>query len=70
MGKEKKDEDLLPPYSKDLIDQLDQMIPHRCPNQSMSERAIWIYAGKRELVDMLKSRLKYTEDHELVSEMS
>ena len=65
-----KDEDILRSYSKDLIDHLEEMIPHKCPNQSMPERAIWMYAGKRELVDMLVSRLKYSEERQIASDMS
>jgi hypothetical protein len=49
--------DVIPILSYDLIKQLDQRIPHRCPPVSMDERHIWLYAGARQLVDNLISRL-------------
>lgn len=57
------DDDLLPAFSKDLIEQLDKRFPHRCPDKRMDEREIWIYKGKRELIDHLLSRLEYTEEY-------
>lgn len=46
----------LPVYSHDLIKELDILIPHRCPTPDMTEREIWMYAGKRQLIDSLKAR--------------
>ena len=45
-----------PPLADALVEYLDSMIPHRCPSIGDSERSIWMYAGKRELVDFLKKR--------------
>lgn len=45
-----------PPLSNALVEYLDLMIPHRCPSIGDSERSIWIYSGKRELVEFLKKR--------------
>lgn len=45
-----------PPLNSDIIQYLDSMIPHRCPSISDEDRAIWMYAGKRELIDFLKKR--------------
>lgn len=45
----------LPQLSLDLVRKLDEMFPERCPSKSDSERDIWIYSGKRELVRFLVS---------------
>jgi len=57
-----KDYQLLPPYSKDLIEQLDELIPERSPSPTDGERQIWMYAGKRDLIRNLKRRLENTEN--------
>ena len=44
----------VPGIPKDLIEDLDRRFPHRCPRPEDSERGIWIYSGKRELVEFLK----------------
>jgi hypothetical protein len=44
----------IPQLSKKLIDTLDELIPERCPSLSMPDREIWFYAGKREVVRILK----------------
>jgi hypothetical protein len=46
--------DALPPIPQNLIDKLEEIIPERCASLSMSDREIWFYAGKRELVRILK----------------
>lgn len=43
----------LPTDVKGLLETLNAEIPHRCPSPHESERDIWIYAGKRALVDYL-----------------
>lgn len=40
----------LPGLSRELVEGLDRLIPERCPGVNQSERVIWMYAGKRELV--------------------
>jgi hypothetical protein len=69
MAKDLTDKDILPPYAQDLILQLDEWIPHRCPSPSQSDREIWMYAGKRQLIDHLLSRLEYTEENAYQAEM-
>jgi hypothetical protein len=49
----------LPSISKKLIDKLEEIIPEKCPHLSMSDRDIWFYAGKRELVRILKQHHDY-----------
>jgi hypothetical protein len=44
----------LPQIPKKLIDTLEELIPERCPNLSLPDREIWFYAGKREVVRILK----------------
>ena len=48
----------LPTFAFDLVKELDTDIPERCPGVKDSEREIWIYAGKRELVRHLLMRLE------------
>lgn len=43
--------------SEVLYKQLDQAFPHKCPTKEMSEREIWIYVGKRELLDVIRAKL-------------
>lgn len=45
----------LPPTVKALIEALNAEFPHKCPSPAQSERDIWMYAGKRALVDYLLS---------------
>jgi len=47
----------LPLYSEELIKQLDAMFPHRCPTIDMSMEKIQRYAGTRDLIDMLLTKL-------------
>ncbi len=46
-------ETVLPYIDLDLLKKLDELIPEKCPSIHDSERAIWKYAGKRELVNFL-----------------
>ena len=43
------------PLSEELVSGLEHLIPERCPAIDMSDRAIWIYSGKRELVKALRA---------------
>jgi hypothetical protein len=45
--------DRLPDNVPDLLKFLDEQYPHRSPSIQDSERAIWMKAGKRQLVDNL-----------------
>lgn len=42
-----------PSRSVDLVALLDDLVPDKCPTIEMTEREIWMYAGKRELVQKL-----------------
>lgn len=44
----------VPTIPEDLVEDLDARFPHRCPGIHDSERAIWIYAGQRQMVEFLK----------------
>jgi hypothetical protein len=46
----------IPFASVDLIEKLDEMYPEKCPDITDSERAIWMYAGAREVVRRLVQR--------------
>ena len=49
----------LPSNVTELIASLDQSYPHRCPKPDDSEKVMWMYAGKRELIDLLIDRSSY-----------
>lgn len=51
----------LPYTAEDLIQELDQTYPERCPSPSAPERDIWIMVGQRMLVRNLLARL---EEHD------
>lgn len=52
-----------PPISKELVDYLERTVPERCPSLSMSDREIWLYAGKRELVRGLIHQFKAQQEN-------
>jgi hypothetical protein len=43
----------IPPISKALVDWLNRLFPDRCPNVNMSDRDIWIAAGRADVVRKL-----------------
>jgi hypothetical protein len=43
--------------SEVLYAMLDKAFPHKCPTIDMTERAIWMYAGKREMLDIIRAKL-------------
>lgn len=49
-------------YSVDLIEMLNKDVPPKCPGINDSEREIWLYAGKRALVEGLLSTMKEQTD--------
>lgn len=55
-------EETLPVYAAELVRQLDEEYPHKCPQPGDSAPEMWMYSGKRELIDALLSKLKETED--------
>lgn len=52
----------IPELASDLISLLDEQFPHRCPRPQDNERAIWMYAGQRDLVDTLIAVLKEQDE--------
>lgn len=51
----------IPLHSYDLLDELNKAYPEKCPSPSMPEREIWMYAGKRELINNLLTRREKEE---------
>lgn len=47
--------------TEDTLDDLNRAFPERCPSITDSEREIWMYAGKRELVRYLQQQLKVSK---------
>lgn len=54
------------PLTEELVEGLDKLVPHRCPAVSQSEREIWMYAGKRALVDALMVACKRQKEKSLL----
>lgn len=52
----------LPDLSPAWVDALDALFPERCPDIQDTERAIWMYAGKRALVRDLRVVLKRQQE--------
>jgi ArsR family metal-binding transcriptional regulator len=48
----------IPTLSEELVEVLDRAFPEKCPDPSWSERKIWMYTGKRELIRTLLGQLK------------
>lgn len=46
----------LPSTVVGLLDELDGEYPHKCPKPGEDPERMWMYAGKRELIDLLLSR--------------
>jgi len=46
-----------PPVPADLVEWLDWLYPEKCPEPNTPDREIWLYAGKRSIVRMLKDQL-------------
>ena len=52
--------------TKELLEELDEQYPQKCPAITDSDREIWLYAGMRALVDIIK--ISYQEQYKKVSE--
>lgn len=51
----------IPLYSYDLINDLNKNYPEKCPDSRTPDRDIWIYSGKRELINQLLNHKKIEE---------
>lgn len=47
---------------RNLIDALNELHPHRCPDIKDSEREIWMKAGERRLVDFLDAAYRVSTE--------
>ncbi len=56
-----KSELKIPSLSRDMLETLERAFPERCPRVNDTEREIWMYAGKRDLVRYLWQQLEVTE---------
>jgi hypothetical protein len=41
-----------------MLEFLEKGFPERCPSESMTERAIWIYAGKVQLIKIIRAKFE------------
>jgi len=44
--------------TKQMLEFLEKGFPERCPSESMTERAIWIYAGKVQLIKIIRAKFE------------
>jgi hypothetical protein len=49
------DDTLWPPIEEALLKKLDEVFPEKCPDIADEDRAIWMYAGQRQVVRMLRA---------------
>jgi hypothetical protein len=54
----------LPTIPPELVSALDKLIPARCPSLNETDREIWLYAGKRSVVEFLKQQAEL-QSHDL-----
>ena len=45
----------LPPIQKELLEALEALFPDRCPDESMTDRAVWIAAGGVKVVRKIRN---------------
>lgn len=46
----------LPPIPRPLMDALELLFPERCPNPNDSEREIWMKAGERRVITVMRQQ--------------
>lgn len=44
-----------PTISKELVDWLEKTFPNRCPKITETDREVWVYVGKQELIEHIRS---------------
>lgn len=44
--------------TKQMLEFLEKGHPERCPTESMTDRAIWIYAGKVQLIKLIRAKFE------------
>lgn len=52
----------IPMLSSDLIKELDEQFPDKCPELGDADRAVWYKAGQRSVVNHLIARQKAMEE--------
>lgn len=56
---------VIPPLDEELIRALDTRFPPKCPKVTDSEREIWTYVGKRQLVEFLIEQFERQQENTL-----
>jgi hypothetical protein len=57
-------------FAADLVAELNDQYPERCPSPKDPEREIWMEAGRRDLVRHLLLRLELSKDPRRALEVS
>jgi len=55
-----------PPVDRPTVELLDEMFPLQSPDPDMTDREVWMMAGKRQLIDWLFLQLQYQENSDSV----
>lgn len=51
----------IPILDRVLVECLDERFPERCPDPEWSDREVWMYTGRRQVVSFLLDQLKEQE---------
>jgi hypothetical protein len=52
----------IPLIPSNLLDALDKLYPHRCPELTLDEKEVWFKAGQRSVIDFLVAVKAEQED--------
>lgn len=58
------DDSRWPPIDESILKRLEELYPERCPDLIDTEREIWMYAGSRQVVRMLRAVYLEQQDNE------
>ena len=52
----------IPILDPNLVQTLDERFPERCPDPEWSDREVWMYTGRRQVVSFLIDQLREQEE--------
>ena len=44
--------------TKQMLEYLEKAFPERCPTANMADREIWVYAGKVQLIKIMRAKFE------------
>jgi len=48
--------------TEEMLKYLETAFPSRCPSVDMQDRAIWIYAGKVQLIQLIRAKFEEAQE--------